>query len=141
MFNRKQKLSLIIPTDKIKYPIWTILKQSDEYFIVTGTKAIRKLISQRAALSWSAIPVLTSKEALVDYVLTGRAGFRPGTILKSVVNGSCYFIGGTQIYEALRMQILTPDFWSVALYDKASAVEVSLNELYFHKEGESIDNV
>lgn len=117
------------------------VESSDEYFIITGTKAMRKMISQRAALSWSALPVKTSTEALVDYLLTGRAGFRPGTILKSVVNGSCYFIGGTQIYEALRMPIVTPDFWEVALYDKTRAIEVSLTELYFHKEGESINNV
>ena len=114
----------------MKYPNGVLIEHDQLIYRVSGN-TLNPLLSWRAAVSWGQ-PILPA-EIIYDYeVSTLKLGFRPTTIIQSVVDGRCYFIEGNK-----KRLITTPDFWDLG-FEKYEIVVVSQEELDFHKNAEDI---
>lgn len=121
-------------TKKLKSPLqlpkWTFAKVGKDYYLILKGKT--KFISERAALSWNANFINLSMEALQDYPVSGRQGFRNGSILQNV-QGETYFIE-----DGKRRLVTTPDFFDIFT---SKPIKVSQLELEFHEKGVDIGNI
>lgn len=124
------------PKTKIKYPKWSYVYniESKKYYLVLN-KVKKEFISKRAFDTWKMSPLLGTTESLSGYANYGKVGFRPGTIVKSMM-GNIYYIGD----ENKKHLVSTPDLFSVVGF--STKIEyVSNDELIFHEEGEEINGV
>lgn len=146
MFKKKNQLQSFIQwnpqTDKVKYPKWTFLyiPEINEYSLIWD-KTRLVFISERAFRSWNKIAVLASKESVSGYQIWKRIGFSPGTLIESVVDRKRYFITGGKLFEEERLLIATPDFYEKLGFNPALAVQASIEEVNFHKEGGIIGDI
>ena len=109
----------------MKFPNGTIFLYDESFYRVIENK-IHPIISDRAVYSW-AQPVLVS-EFIFDYEeSSAKIGFRPTSIL--LFDSSYYYIDGIK-----KRHIATPEFWELG-FNKFEAIEVSKDELDFHKDG------
>src|SRR5687767_1360778 len=125
------------PNKKLIYPKWSYVYNSDteEYYLVLS-KTKSKFISQRAFWSWSVQPIMGTTETLSGYPLYGQTGFRPGSMIRSITTGAVFYIDG----DSKRL-ITTPDFYSELGFQYNRIIDVSAEEIEFHKEGEQIKSV
>lgn len=99
------------------------------YWIKDGKRY--KLISDRAAKSWSFTTVNATEAALSKTKLVGKLGFRDGTLIKNIADGKMYLISQNK-----RIHISDPDFFNKYGFDRSSMIEVSDEEANMHDLGE-----
>jgi len=137
-FFKKREVSTWTPPDKkVKYPKWSFVKTEDSFFLLLDDTKL-EFISERAFNSWCRPWVQTSNKAISGYSLWKKIGFAPGTILRSIVDGSLYFLSGKDPLNAERRLIATPDFWVELGFDHRQSIVVSSKEIDFHIKGEDI---
>lgn len=131
-FRRKAKTKnpVKVPVD---YPTGTCVQSEKGLFFIKGRYRFR-ITSMRIFDSWSFPFVVPSTEpALQSYQIAGKLGFRQGTLIKDMLNGNIYLISGNA-----RRQVVSPDFFDIALFPRDKIIEVSHVEASLHKEGENI---
>ncbi len=101
------------------------------YWIKDGKRF--KLISDRAAKSWSFTTVNAKESALSTTKVVGKLGFRDGTLIKNIADGKLYLISQNK-----RRHIVSPDVFDKYGLDKCSVVEVSEAETNMHDLGDSL---
>lgn len=117
----------------VDYPTGTCVQSEKGIFFIKGKYRFR-ITSTRILESWSFPFIVSSTEdALQAYQIGGKLGFRQGTLIKDMLNGNIYLISGNA-----RRQIVSPDFFDVALFPRDKIIEVSHVEASMHKEGEKI---
>lgn len=125
------------PRSKVKYPKWTIVRAGDKFYMIMD-KTRLEFISDRAAHSWGRPIVSTTEEAISGYKTWKKIGFAPGSMIKNYVDGSEYFITGSDVLAGERCLITTPDFFTRLGYDRRYMYVVSSAEVDFHRRGEDI---
>lgn len=114
----------------MKFPNGVLVENDQLIYRVSGN-TLHPLLSWRAAVSWGQ-PIIQA-EYIYDYELSElKIGFRPTTIVQSVVDGKIYFIEGNK-----KRLITTPDFWDLG-FNEFEIIIVSQDELEFHKNAEDI---
>ena len=108
---------LAVKTDKATY--W--IKDSKRY----------KLISDRAAASWSFTTVNATEAALSGIKLVGKLGFRDGTLIKNIADGKMYLVSQNKLRH-----IVDPDIFNRYGLDRSNLIEVSEAEIKAHDIGE-----
>ena len=101
------------------------------YWIKDGKRF--KLISDRAAKSWSFTTVNAKESALSTTKVVGKLGFRDGTLIKNIADGKLYLISQNK-----RRHIVSPDVFDRYGLNKYSVVEVSEAETNMHNLGEQL---
>lgn len=101
------------------------------YWIKDGKRY--KLISDRAAKSWSFTTVNATEAALSGIKLVGKLGFRDGTLIKNIADGRMYLISQNK-----KRHIVDPDSFDRYGFDRRSVVEVSEAEANMHDLGENL---
>ena len=110
---------LAVQTDKATY--W--IKDGKRY----------KLISSRAAQSWSFPTVMATEEALSLIKQSGKLGFRDGTLIKNISDGKMYLISQNK-----KRHITDPDIFLKYGLDRSRVLEVSEIESEAHELGENL---
>ena len=110
---------LAVKTDKATY--W--IKDGKRY----------KLISDRAAKSWSFATVNATEAALSGIKLVGKLGFRDGSLIKNIADGKMYLVSQNKLRH-----IVDPDIFDRYGLDRSNLIEVSDTEIKAHDIGENL---
>jgi hypothetical protein len=90
-----------------------------------------RIISERILKSWSVRLVPTTEEAVKHYQITGKLGFRDGTLINNMGDGKIYLISQNK-----RRQITSPDAFEKYGIDKSQMIWVSAEEAKLQPLGE-----
>jgi hypothetical protein len=101
------------------------------YWIKDGKRY--KLISDRAATSWSFTTVNAAESALSNIKLVGKLGFRDGALIKNIADGKMYLLSQNKLRH-----IKDPDVFSRYGLDRSKVVEVAEYEIKAHELGEDL---
>jgi hypothetical protein len=99
------------------------------YWIKDGKRY--KLISDRAAKSWSFTTVNATEAALSGIKLVGKLGFRDGALIKNIADGKMYLVSQNKLRH-----IVDPDIFNKYGLDRSQVIEVSEAEIKAHDIGE-----
>jgi hypothetical protein len=120
---------IVLPTN---FPSGIAVKtDKDTYWIKDGKRY--RLISDRAAQSWSFTTVLAEESALSGFKIAGKLGFRDGSLIKSLADGKMYLVSQNKLRH-----IVDPDSFNRYGLDRSKAIEVSDKEVSAHDLGENI---
>jgi hypothetical protein len=127
--NTKVILAISQPTN---FPSGIAVKtDKDTYWIKDGKRY--RLISDRAAKSWSFTTVNATEAALTGFKLAGKLGFRDGALIKNIANGKIYLVSQNKLRH-----IVDPDSFIRYGLNRSSVIEVSEAEVLAHDLGENI---
>lgn len=101
------------------------------YWIKDGKKY--KLVSERAAKSWSFVTVKATEDAVSHMRVAGKLGFRDGTLIKNIADGKMYLISQNK-----KRHIVDPDAFNKYGLDRSIIIEVSESESNIHELGENL---
>jgi hypothetical protein len=101
------------------------------YWIKDGKRY--KLISDRAAKSWSFTTVNATEAALSGIKLVGKLGFRDGALIKNIADGKMYLVSQNKLRH-----IVDPDVFDRYGLDRSNLIEVSEAEINAHDIGETL---
>lgn len=129
LFKNTQTASVELPTN---FPSGIAVKTDKAtYWIKDGKKF--KLISDRAAKSWSFTTVNAKESALSTTKLVGKLGFRDGTLIKNIADGKLYLISQNK-----KRHIVDPDSFDRYGLDRRLIIEVSEAEASMHNTGDNL---
>jgi hypothetical protein len=103
----------------------------DTYWIKDGKRY--KLISDRAAKSWSFTTVNATESALTGFKVAGKLGFRDGALIKNIADGRIYLVSQNKLRH-----IVDPDSFIRYGLNRSDVVEVSEAEVLAHDLGDNI---
>jgi hypothetical protein len=127
--NTKSTLIISSPTN---FPSGIAVKtDKDTYWIKDGKRY--RLISDRAAQSWSFTTVNATESALSGIKLAGKLGFRDGSLIKNLADGKMYLVSQNKLRH-----IVDPDSFTKYGLDRSKVIEVSEKEILAHDLGENI---
>lgn len=127
--NTQNTLTISQPTN---FPSGIAVKTDKAtYWIKDGKRY--KLISDRAAKSWTFTTVQATESALSSIKLVGKLGFRDGTLIKNIADGKLYLISQNK-----RRQIVDPDSFNTFGLDRSKVIEVSDSETNMHAIGDNL---
>lgn len=129
LFNNTKKPLIVSPTN---FPSGLAVKTDKAtYWIKDGKRY--KLISDRAANSWSFTTVNATEQALSGIKLVGKLGFRDGALIKNIADGKMYLISQNK-----RRHIVDPDAFNTFGLDRSKVIEVSEAEANMHNLGDNL---
>ena len=127
--NTKATLTISQPTN---FPSGIAVKtDKDTYWIKDGKRY--RLISDRAAKSWSFTTVNATEAALTGFKVAGKLGFRDGALIKNIADGRIYLVSQNKLRH-----IIDPDSFTKYGLDRSKIIEVSEAEVSAHDLGENI---
>jgi hypothetical protein len=127
--NTKATLTISQPTN---FPSGIAVKtDKDTYWIKDGKRY--RLISDRAAKSWSFTTVNATEAALAGFKVAGKLGFRDGALIKNIADGKIYLVSQNKLRH-----IVDPDSFTKYGLDRSKMIEVSEAEVSAHDLGENI---
>jgi hypothetical protein len=127
--NTKSTLIISQPTN---FPSGIAVKTDKaSYWIKDGKRY--KLISDRAAKSWSFTTVNATEAALSGIKLVGKLGFRDGALIKNIADGKMYLVSQNKLRH-----IVDPDIFNRYGLDRSNLIEVSEAEIKAHEIGENL---
>jgi len=131
MFQRKPKKPL--PDTPQVYPSGVCVRTEKGWYYIKGTKRFR-LVSDRVVSSWGFPRVYdTTEKALAKYPVAGRLGFRDGSLIQNITNGTMYIVADNR-----RRPVVSPDVLDLLGIDRFSFMVVSKEEIELQKEGEPV---
>jgi hypothetical protein len=129
LFKNTQSISITSPTN---FPSGIAVKtDKDTYWIKDGKRY--RLISDRAAKSWSFTTVNATEAALTGFKVAGKLGFRDGALIKNIADGKIYLVSQNKLRH-----IVDPDSFTKYGLDRSKIIEVSEAEISAHDLGEYI---
>jgi hypothetical protein len=105
--------------------------EKNTYWIKDGKRY--RLISDRAAKSWSFTTVRASESALSGIKVAGKLGFRDGSLIKNIADGKMYLVSQNKLRH-----ISDPDVFLKYGLDRSTMIEVSDAEIKSHDLGENL---
>lgn len=127
--NTKNTLIISSPTN---FPSGLAVKTDKAIYWIKDGKRY-KLISDRAANSWSFTTIEATETALSGTKIAGKLGFRDGTLIKNIADGKMYLISQNK-----KRHIVSPDSFAKYGLDRNLVIEVSEAEADMHELGESL---
>jgi hypothetical protein len=128
----KTTQSILTISQPTNFPSGIAVKtDKDTYWIKDGKRY--RLISNRAADSWSFTTVLATEAALSGIKLAGKLGFRDGSLIKNLADGKMYLVSQNKLRH-----IVSPDSFGLYGLDRSKVIEVSDKEIAAHDLGENL---
>ena len=129
LFKNTQSILITSPTN---FPSGIAVKaDKDTYWIKDGKRY--RLISDRAATSWSFTTVNATEAALTGFKVAGKLGFRDGALIKNIADGRIYLVSQNKLRH-----IVDPDSFTKYGLDRSKVIEVSEAEISAHDLGEKL---
>ena len=129
MLKKKQPPKIINP---VLLPSGLAVKTETGIYWVKDGKRF-KLISDRAAKSWSFNTVVALEKAVSSMKIAGKLGFRDGTLIKNIADGKMYLVSQNK-----RRHIVDPDSFNKYGLNRSDIIEVSETEAGMHDLGENL---
>ena len=129
VFKRKNQTTPPIQT-KTDFPYWTIVQTENGWFLLKERSRVR-IPTHRILDSWSVNVVQATETAVKHYPITGKLGFRDGTLINNMGDGKIYLISQNK-----RRQITSPDAFDKYGIDRSKMIWVSQEEAELQKIGE-----
>lgn len=129
LFKNTQSILITSPTN---FPSGIAVKTDKETYWIKDGKRYR-LISDRAAKSWSFTTVNASEAALSGIKVAGKLGFRDGSLIKNLADGKMYLVSQNKLRH-----IVDPDSFNRYGLDRSKMIEVSDKEISAHDLGENL---
>jgi len=129
LFKNTQIPLVTLPTN---FPSGIAVKTDKATYWIKDGKRF-KLISDRAATSWSFPTVNATESALSLMKVAGKLGFRDGTLIKNIADGKIYLISQNK-----RRHIINPDSFVTYGIDRSKVIEVSEMETNMHEIGDNL---
>ena len=129
LFKNTKNVLITSPTN---FPSGLAVKTDKAIYWIKDGKRY-KLISDRAAKSWSFTTVNATEAALSGIKLVGKLGFRDGALIKNIADGKMYLVSQNKLRH-----IVDPDIFDRYGLDRSKLVEVSEAEIKAHDIGESL---
>jgi len=126
----KKKTQKPLRTEKTDYPFMTFVITEKGMFLLKEKTRVR-IISERILKSWSVRLVPTTESAIKHYAITGKLGFRDGTLINNMGDGKIYLIA-----KNVRRQITSPDAFEKYGIDQSQMIWVSAEEAELQPLGE-----
>lgn len=123
---------IALVTVQTNFPSGIAVKTDKATYWIKDGKRYR-LISDRAADSWSFTTVKATETAVSGFKLAGKLGFRDGTLIKNIADGKLYLISQNK-----RRHIVTPDSFNKFGLDRSKIIEVSEDETEMHDLGDNL---
>ena len=130
MFKKKISQKTII--DPTIFPSGIAVKTEKGIYWVKDGKRF-KLVSDRAAESWSFTTVNATEKAVSPMKVVGKLGFRDGTLIKNIADGKMYLVSQNK-----RRHIVDPDSFDRYGLDRSKIIEISELEAAVHDLGENL---
>lgn len=127
---KKQPQALIVNPTSIPSGL-AVKTDKATYWVKDGKRY--KLISDRAAKSWSFPTVNATEQAIVSIKIVGKLGFRDGTLIKNIADGKMYLISQNK-----KRHIVSPDSFDRYGLDRNLIIEVSEEESEMHNLGDNL---
>ena len=128
----KNTKSTLIISNPTNFPSGLAVKTDKAtYWIKDGKRY--KLISDRAAKSWSFTTVNATEAALSGIKLMGKLGFRDGSLIKNIADGKMYLVSQNKLRH-----VVDPDIFDRYGLDRSNLIEVSETEINAHDIGETL---
>jgi hypothetical protein len=128
----RKKNPVQILTNPVLLPSGLAVKTNTGVYWIKDGKRF-KLISDRAAKSWSFPTVFATDQAISGMKLVGKLGFRDGTLIKNIADGKIYLISQNK-----RRHIVNPDTFAKYGLNRSNIVEISDSETNMHDLGENL---
>ena len=129
LFKNTQTVLVTSPTN---FPSGIAVKTDKATYWIKDGKRF-KLISERAEKSWMFTTVNATEQSIVGIKLSGKLGFRDGTLIKNISDGKLYLISQNK-----RRHITSPDVFERYGLDRSMIIEVSEAETNMHEQGEDL---
>ena len=130
MFKKKIQTKTVI--DPTLFPSGLAVRTEKGIYWIKDGKRFR-LISDRAAESWSFTTVKATEQAVSLMKVAGKLGFRDGSLIKNIADGKMYLISQNK-----RRHIVDPDSFDRYGLDRSKIVEVSELEAAAHDLGDNL---
>lgn len=128
MFKKRMRI-----TRPAKFPSGTVVKAPSGTFLVKGDMLL-KVYNDRVLKSWKFDRIIeVSDEAIKNYMVGGKLGFRDGTVLLGFGSKSIYLVSDQKVRH-----ITSPDVFPMLNISYKDLLEVSDEEIAIHKVGEPI---
>lgn len=128
----KNTTSTLVISQPTNFPSGLSVKTDKAtYWIKDGKRY--KLISDRAAKSWSFTTVRATEAALSGIKLVGKLGFRDGALIKNIADGKMYLVSQNKLRH-----IIDPDIFNKYGLDRTNLIEVSESEIKAHEIGDPL---
>jgi ribosomal protein S4E len=131
-YRLKKNTQNTLITSPTNFPSGLAVKTSKDIYWIKDNKRYR-LISKRAADSWSFHTVNATEEALSLTKISGKLGFRDGTLIKNIADGKIYLISQNK-----KRHIVDPDVFIKYGLDRSKIIEVSESETNSHDLGDNL---
>lgn len=133
MFKKKKSKSLSVRNEPTVYPDGVCVETPQGVYLIKGQKRYR-VPTQRILDSW-AFPLIveTTEEALRNYKVAARLGFRDGSLIYNIADGKMYLVSNNK-----RRHITSPDALELLGVDRSRVVNVSNFEINLQQLGEDI---
>lgn len=139
MFGRKkpslnfsQGPTLLPIQSKTNFPSGLVVStETGQYYMGVSTK--KKFFSTSCFNSWSLNPILASDEAIKHIPLTGKLGFREGSLIHNLADGKIYLISSNK-----RRQVIDPKAFDAYGISPNTAIMCSDQEANMHELGEPL---
>ena len=128
----KKNIKSILITSPTNFPSGIAVKTENGTYWIKDNKRY-KLISKRAAESWSFHTVNATESALSLFKNSGTLGFRDGTLIKNIADGKMYLVSQNK-----KRHIVDPDSFNKYGLDRSKIIEVSDSEAQIHDLGDNI---
>ena len=130
MFKKKIQTKTVI--DPTLFPSGLAVRTEKGIYWIKDGKRFR-LISDRAAESWSFTTVKATEQAVSLMKVAGKLGFRDGSLIKNIADGKMYLISQNK-----RRHIVDPDSFDRYGLDRSKVIEVSEIEAAAHDLGDNL---
>ena len=129
LFKSTQVTLITTPTN---FPSGIAVKTDKATYWIKDGKRFR-LISDRAAQSWSFVTTNATEAALTGFKIAGKLGFRDGTLIKNIADGKIYLISQNK-----KRHVVNPDSFVSYGLDRSKTIEVSEAEANMHDLGDNL---
>lgn len=133
LFKTTQTPSLV--NQPTTFPSGLAVKTESATYWIKDNKRY-KLISERAARSWSFVTVNATENAISHIKIVGKLGFRDGTIIKNISDSKIYLISQNK-----RRHVVSPDVFVRYGLSRDAIIEVSDAESNMHNLGEDLNAI
>jgi hypothetical protein len=119
--------------EKTDFPYMTFVHTESGWFLIKEKTRVR-VTTQRILDSWSVNVVEAAESAVKHYPITGKLGFRDGTLINNMGDGKIYLVS-----QNMRRQITSPDAFEKYGLDRSKMIWVSDDEAKLQKIGEVLN--
>lgn len=132
-FWKRERPETPLRTTKTDYPFMTFVRTEDGMFLLKD-KTRARIISERILNSWCVRLVATTEAAVKHYTITGKLGFRDGTLITDMGDGKIYLVSQNK-----RRQVTSPDAFEKYGLDRSTMIWVSADEAKLQPVGEVLN--